>query len=72
MATSEGDVETWCDREIGLFHSHCRHPANFSQIDHDMHISRYPHLWHMIISVRNRSMPQVRIFDVSESGSAQK
>ncbi len=54
--------------EVGLFHSHLRHPANFSQIDHDMHISRYPHLWHMIISVRNRSMPQVRIFDVSESG----
>jgi sulfatase modifying factor 1 len=54
--------------EVGLFHSHLRHPANFSQIDHDMHMSRYPHLLHMIISVRNRSMPQVRIFDVSESG----
>ena len=50
--------------EVGMFHSHLRHPANFSGIDYDMHISRYQHLWHMIVAVRNRAMPQVRIFDV--------
>jgi sulfatase modifying factor 1 len=54
--------------EVGLFHSHLRHPANFSGIDYDMHISRYPHLWHMIISMRNRTMPQVRIFNISSDG----
>lgn len=53
--------------EVGIFHSHLRHPANFSGIDYDMHISRYSHLWHMIIAVRNRTIPQIRIFDVTEN-----
>ena len=51
--------------EVGLFHSHLRHPANFSQIDFDLHTQRYDHLWHMIISVRNPVLPQLRVFDVT-------
>ena len=48
--------------EIGVFHSHQRHPANFSRIDFDMHVQRFPDLWHMIVSMRNPEMPQVRVF----------
>jgi formylglycine-generating enzyme required for sulfatase activity len=51
--------------EIGLFHSHSRHPANFSQIDYDMHTECHSHLFHMIISVRNPNLPQVRVFYIS-------
>jgi len=54
--------------EIGLFHSHLRHPGNFSQIDYDMHMQCHSHLWHMIISVRNPDLPQLRVFDVTEAG----
>jgi len=53
--------------EIGLFHSHLRHPANFSEIDYDMHTECHSHLCHMIISVRNPDFPQVRVFDISKS-----
>lgn len=52
--------------EIGVFHSHLRHPANFSQIDYDMHIQRHDHLWHLIISVRNPELPQCRVFSVKK------
>jgi proteasome lid subunit RPN8/RPN11 len=54
--------------EVGVFHSHQRHPVNFSQIDYDLHIERFPRLWHLIISMRNRQFPQVRAFDVSTNG----
>jgi formylglycine-generating enzyme required for sulfatase activity/proteasome lid subunit RPN8/RPN11 len=53
--------------EVGLFHSHLRHPANFSQIDYDLHTQRFSHLWHLIVSVRNPDLPQLRVFDVSEA-----
>jgi proteasome lid subunit RPN8/RPN11 len=54
--------------EVAVFHSHQRHPANFSQIDYDLHIERFAHLWHLIISMRNPQLPQVRAFDVSTEG----
>jgi formylglycine-generating enzyme required for sulfatase activity len=54
--------------EIGLFHSHLRHPGNFSQIDYDMHMQCHGQLWHMILSMRNPNQPQLRLFDVSAAG----
>lgn len=51
--------------EVGVFHTHRRHPANFSSIDYEMHVSRFENLWHLIISLRNAAMPQVRAFEVS-------
>jgi proteasome lid subunit RPN8/RPN11 len=51
--------------EIGVFHTHRRHPANFSSIDYEMHVSRFENLWHLIISLRNAALPQVRAFEVS-------
>lgn len=54
--------------EVGVFHSHLRHPANFSQIDYDLHMQRFDNLWHLIISVRNSELPQLRAFDVSQHG----
>lgn len=59
--------EVWNRRasQVGVFHSHLRHPANFSGIDYDMHIERFEDLWHMIVSVRNPRFPQARIYAVS-------
>lgn len=54
--------------EVALFHSHLRHPGNFSGIDFDMHTQCHGHLWHMILSMRNPHLPQVRVFDVAETG----
>jgi formylglycine-generating enzyme required for sulfatase activity/proteasome lid subunit RPN8/RPN11 len=54
--------------EVGVFHSHLRHPANFSQIDYDLHMQRFDNLWHLIISARNPELPQLRAFGVSEDG----
>jgi proteasome lid subunit RPN8/RPN11 len=51
--------------EVGVFHSHRRHPANFSQIDFEMHMQRFDTLWHMVISMREPALPQVRVFAVS-------
>ncbi len=55
--------------EVGVFHSHQRHPANFSQIDYEMHVSRFTSLWHLIVSMRNPELPQLRAFDVSAHGT---
>lgn len=54
--------------QVGVFHSHLRHPANFSQIDYDMHMGRFEHLWHLIVSMRNPEFALLRIFDVSRAG----
>ncbi|MBI4579015.1 MAG: Mov34/MPN/PAD-1 family protein [Planctomycetes bacterium] len=54
--------------EIGVFHSHLRHPANFSRIDFDLHRQRYRHLWHLIVSMRAVEQPQLRVFDCTEAG----
>ena len=54
--------------EVALFHTHHRHPGSFSQIDYDMHISRFDSLWHLIISLRNLHLPQVRAYRVSGAG----
>src|ERR1051326_2574481 len=40
--------------EVGVFHSHSRHPANFSGVDYDLHIQRFATLWHLIVSMRNQ------------------
>jgi formylglycine-generating enzyme required for sulfatase activity/proteasome lid subunit RPN8/RPN11 len=53
--------------EIGVFHSHLRHPANFSQIDYDMHLQTFHNMWHLIVSMRNPLLPQMRVFQVSQS-----
>jgi proteasome lid subunit RPN8/RPN11 len=54
--------------EVGVFHSHQRHPANFSRIDYEMHLRRFPTLWHLIVSLRNPALPQLRAFSVSPGG----
>lgn len=54
--------------EVGVLHSHQRHPANFSLIDWEMHCQRFAGLWHLIISLRNLLSPQVRAFGVAEDG----
>src|SRR5262249_46316350 len=53
--------------EVGGFHSHIRHPANFSGVDYDLHVQRFPSLWHLIVSVRNPDLPQLRVFGVSDA-----
>ena len=54
--------------EVAVFHSHQRHPANFSQIDYELHVQRFESLWHAVISMRNPVQPQLRAFDVSRAG----
>jgi formylglycine-generating enzyme required for sulfatase activity/proteasome lid subunit RPN8/RPN11 len=54
--------------EVGVLHSHQRHPANFSRIDWEMHRQRFCDLWHLIISLRNPQLPQVRAFAVADDG----
>jgi formylglycine-generating enzyme required for sulfatase activity/proteasome lid subunit RPN8/RPN11 len=54
--------------EVAVFHSHLRHPANFSQIDYELHMQRFDNLWHLIISARNPELTQMRAFDVSRDG----
>jgi proteasome lid subunit RPN8/RPN11 len=54
--------------EVGVFHSHQRHPTNFSRIDYDMHMDRFEDLWHLIISMRNPELPQIRVFGVARTG----
>lgn len=54
--------------EVGAFHSHQRHPANFSGIDYELHVSRFPSLWHLIVSMRNLELPQLRVFDATAEG----
>lgn len=54
--------------EVALFHTHHRHPGGFSEIDYDMHVSRFENLWHLIISLRNPSLPQLRAYAVSRQG----
>ena len=55
-------------QQVGVFHSHRRHPANFSLIDYRLHMRNCEGLWHMIVSMRNPELPQVRAFDVSDTG----
>ena len=54
--------------EVALFHTHHRHPGSLSRIDYDMHVSRFDSLWHLIISLRNRELPQLRAYRVSRKG----
>ncbi|WP_020670781.1 SUMF1/EgtB/PvdO family nonheme iron enzyme [Amycolatopsis nigrescens] len=54
--------------EVALFHTHRRHPGGFSEIDYDLHLGRFRHSWHLIISLRNVRQPQARAFAVSEHG----
>jgi proteasome lid subunit RPN8/RPN11 len=51
--------------EVGVFHSHQRHPANFSRIDYELHLARFSSVWHLIISMRNPRLPQLRAYLVS-------
>lgn len=48
---------------VGVYHSHQRHPAIFSTVDVDLHPSEK--VWHLIISLRNVNMPQIKIFSVN-------
>jgi len=54
--------------EVALFHTHQRHPANFSRIDYELHASRFHNLWHLIVSMRNPELPQLRPFAVTRAG----
>jgi proteasome lid subunit RPN8/RPN11 len=54
--------------EVGVFHSHQRHPANFSRIDYELHLTRFDRLWHLIVSMRNPRYPRLRAFSVAEEG----
>ena len=48
---------------VGVYHSHQRHPAIFSTVDVDLHPSEK--LWHLIISLRNFDMPQIKAFHIN-------
>lgn len=50
---------------VGVYHSHQRHPAIFSSVDIDLHPSE--RLWHLIISLRNFDMPQIKVFSIKNS-----
>ncbi len=54
--------------EVAAFHSHQRHPANFSGVDYHLHVERFPDLWHLIISLRNPRIPQIRAFSTAGEG----
>ncbi len=55
--------------EVGVFHSHQRHPANFSRVDHDLHIKSIgKQLWHALFSMRVPENPQVRVFEIYDTG----
>lgn len=54
--------------EVAVFHTHKRHPGNFSGIDYDLHISRFTSLWHLIISLRTVQLPQLRAYAVTRAG----
>lgn len=54
---------------VGVFHSHRRHPAIFSTVDVDLHPS--DQLWHLIISLRNVDMPQIKAFKIDNSDVAE-
>jgi proteasome lid subunit RPN8/RPN11 len=54
--------------EVALFHTHLRHPANFSGVDYELHVARFERLWHLIVSMRNPELPQLRAYDVSVGG----
>lgn len=55
-------------QEVAVFHTHQRHPANFSRIDYELHLKNASSLWHLVISLRNPDQPQLRAFDVDEGG----
>jgi formylglycine-generating enzyme required for sulfatase activity/proteasome lid subunit RPN8/RPN11 len=55
-------------REVALFHTHRRHPGNFSDIDYELHVGRSAEIWHLIISLRNPRQPQVRAFAATGHG----
>jgi formylglycine-generating enzyme required for sulfatase activity/proteasome lid subunit RPN8/RPN11 len=55
--------------DVGVFHSHQRHPANFSRVDYELHMKSVgTHLWHVIFSMRTPDYPQARAFEIHESG----
>jgi formylglycine-generating enzyme required for sulfatase activity/proteasome lid subunit RPN8/RPN11 len=54
--------------EVAMFHTHRRHPGNFSEIDYELHVSRSAWMWHLVISLRNVTMPQLRAFRTSGRG----
>lgn len=54
--------------EVAVFHTHQRHPANFSQIDYDTHRRCFVDMWHIILSLRNVRYPRMRAFAVSADG----
>ncbi|SDP40238.1 formylglycine-generating enzyme family protein [Lentzea jiangxiensis] len=54
--------------EVAVFHTHRRHPGNFSVIDYDLHTSRFDSMWHLIISLRNPDQPQLRAFSATARG----
>jgi sulfatase modifying factor 1 len=57
--------------EVAMFHTHRRHPGNFSEIDYDLHVSRSAKMWHLVISLRNPEQPQLRAFATTDEGVAE-
>ena len=49
---------------VAAFHSHRRQPANFSSIDFRLHDPTVP--WHLILSFRNRDVPELQPFRVTK------
>ena len=47
---------------VAMFHTHRRHPANFSHIDYRLHNPAYR--WHLIISLRDAYRPALGAFDI--------
>jgi proteasome lid subunit RPN8/RPN11 len=54
--------------EVAVFHTHRRHPGSFSDVDYELHANRFDGLWHMIVSLRNPLLPQLRAYAVSSAG----
>lgn len=55
---------------VGVFHSHLRHPAIFATVDVQLHPS--PRLWHLIISLRNFDLPQIKAFKISKDNKVEE
>jgi len=54
--------------EVAVFHTHQRHPANFSRVDYEAHLKQFVDLGHLVVSLRNPHYPRLRAFSVSSAG----
>lgn len=53
----------------GMFHVHLRHPPYLAEIDRRLHAD--PRLWHLIVSLRTPSMPDLMVYVPDAEGRLQ-